>query len=140
MEQESELHRLEKFVEKILTRFTALKEEKNQLEQEVFERDLLIEELRETISSKVAERSEISDRVNRIVDQIEEWESTLEKSEESAPGNPEPEHSDVVGEEPFSGDPRSEEPGAEILKVEERSEEETRRTQQNLFSAAESGE
>ncbi len=81
MEQESELQRLEKFVEKILTRFSMLKAEKAQLEQEVFERDLLIEELREDISSKVTERNEISQRVNKIVDQIEEWELNLEPGE-----------------------------------------------------------
>jgi hypothetical protein len=79
MEQESELQRLEKFVEKILTRFSLLKAEKGQLEQEVFERDLLIEELRENISSKVTERKEISERVNKIVDQIEDWEQNLEQ-------------------------------------------------------------
>lgn len=82
MEQESELQRLEKFVEKILTRFSALKAEKTQLEQEVFERDLLIEELRENISSKVTERIEISERVNKIVDQIEEWELNLDTGKE----------------------------------------------------------
>jgi hypothetical protein len=82
MEQGSELQRLEKFVEKILTRFSALKAEKTQLEQDVFERDLLIEELRENISSKVTERIEISERVNKIVDQIEEWELNLEIGEE----------------------------------------------------------
>ena len=82
MEQESELQRLEKFVEKILTRFSQLKVEKEQLEQEVFERDLLIEELRENISSKVTERNEISERVNKIVDQIEDWELNLGQGED----------------------------------------------------------
>lgn len=82
MEHESELQRLEKFVEKILTRFSALKAEKTQLEQEVFERDLLIEELKENISSKVTERIEISERVNKIVDQIEEWELNLDTGKE----------------------------------------------------------
>ena len=82
MEQQSELQRLEKFVEKILTRFSALKAEKAQLEQEVFERDLLIEELRENISSQVTERDEISERVNKIVDQIEDWELNLEQGED----------------------------------------------------------
>lgn len=88
MEHESELQRLEKFVEKILTRFSALKAEKKQLEQEVFERDLLIEELRENISSKVTERIEISERVNKIVDQIEEWELNLETDNEETGKNP----------------------------------------------------
>jgi hypothetical protein len=82
MEQESELQRLEKFVEKILTRFSALKAEKAQFEQELFERDLLIEELRDNISSKVTERNEISERVNKIVDHIEDWELNLEHGED----------------------------------------------------------
>lgn len=84
MEQESELQRLEKFVEKILTRFSAIKAEKAQLEQEVIDRDRIIEELRESISSKVSERNEISERVNKIVDQIEEWELSLDVPEETA--------------------------------------------------------
>ena len=82
MEQESELHRLEKFVEKLLTRFSVLKAEKTQLEQDVMERDLLIEELRDNISSKVIERNEISERVNKIVDQIEEWELNLDNEKD----------------------------------------------------------
>ena len=59
-----------------------MKAEKEQLEQEVFDRDLLIEELRENISSKATERNEISERVNKIVDQIEEWELSLEHTGE----------------------------------------------------------
>lgn len=82
MGQESELQRLEKFVEKLLNRFSALKAEKAQLEQDIVERDQEIEELRQTVSSKVNERNEISERVNRIVDQIEEWELSLEQPEE----------------------------------------------------------
>lgn len=87
MEQESELQRLEKFVEKILTRFSALKAEKEQLEQDVFERDMLIEELRDNIASQVTERNEISDRVNKIVDQIEEWETNLDRGEVATTDN-----------------------------------------------------
>ncbi len=101
MEQESELQRLEKFVEKILTRFSALKAEKEQLEQDVFERDMLIEELRDNIASKVTERNEISDRVNKIVDQIEEWEINLD-SDEVATADNASEETDFDGEE---GDP-----------------------------------
>lgn len=98
MEQESELQRLEKFVEKILTRFSALKAEKEQLEQDVFERDMLIEELRDNIASKVTERDEISDRVNKIVDQIEEWEINLD-SDKVATADNAPEEKDFDGEE-----------------------------------------
>jgi len=87
MEQGSELQRLEKFVEKILTRFSALKADKEQLEQELFDRDLLIEELRENLSSKATERNEISQRVNKIVDQIEEWELSLGDTGEAEMSN-----------------------------------------------------
>ena len=80
MDRESELQRLEKFVEKILARFSALKAEKMQLDQDLAARNQLIEELQGTIASKVTERNEISERVNKIVDQIEDWELTLDET------------------------------------------------------------
>lgn len=128
MEQESELQRLEKFVEKLLTRFSALKAEKAQLEQEVFDRDLLIEELRDNISSKVTERNEISDRVNKIVDQIEEWELNLEKSETAVDSSSETEKID-------ENDPHS-----EIEEIEERNDEEEKLVRNDLFSMSDSKE
>lgn len=128
MEQESELQRLEKFVEKILTRFSTLKAEKAQLEQEIFERDLLIEELRDNISSKVTERNEISERVNKIVEQIEEWELDLEQGGEVSTGSP----SEISDSE--------EEPGSETGRSEQRSPEEEKRMQHDLFSMASSKE
>jgi chromosome segregation ATPase len=123
MEQESELQRLEKFVEKILTRFSVLKAEKTQLEQEVFERDLLIEELRDNISSKVTERNEISERVNKIVDQIEEWELNLEKGEDEAADS----SAAVI-------DIDDEELRSEIQEAEDKGELEEKRVQHGLFS------
>ncbi len=123
MEQESELQRLEKFVEKILTRFSALKAEKEQLDQELFERDLLIEELRENISSKTTERSEISERVNKIVDQIEEWELNLENAG-AVTTAPEPSASDADNDQTRMNSQESE----------NRSEEEEKRVQHALFT------
>ena len=81
MEQDNELKRLEKFVENLLARFTELRAEKAVLLQEVRERDEIIEGLRENVSSKDTERSEISLRVGKIVEQIEEWEQGLDDSE-----------------------------------------------------------
>lgn len=129
MEQESELQRLEKFVEKILTRFSALKAEKAQLEQEVFDRDLLIEELRDNISSKVTERNEISERVNKIVDQIEDWEINLEQGKE-------------VTTNQHSARPDLDEEGVLVdgQETEDRSDEEERRMQHDLFSTSDSKE
>jgi len=129
MEQESELQRLEKFVEKILTRFSLLKAEKAQLEQEVFERDLLIEELKENISSKVTERNEISERVNKIVDQIEDWELNLEQSEVVKKTDSSPESAD--GEEEVLSEPEP----PEATNVEEEG-----RMQHDLFSISSSKE
>ena len=129
MEQESELQRLEKFVEKILTRFSLLKAEKGQLEQEVFERDLLIEELRENISSKVTERNEISERVNKIVDQIEDWEQNLE------PG------ANVNATESSAAVDQSRDEGlSDEQDTESESDEEERRMQHDLFSLSGSKE
>ena len=122
MDRESELQRLEKFVEKILTRFTALKAEKSQLEQDVYERDLLIEELRETIASKVTERNEISERVNKIVDQIEDWELNLDDSEA------------VVVDESIDTSALSEQDLASIEEESAGLDEEERRIQHDLFS------
>ena len=78
MIQDSELSRLERFVEKIMRRFSELRDEKRQLLKELNERDQVIEELRNTLSSRDSERGEMSQRVSRIVEQIEEWERSLE--------------------------------------------------------------
>lgn len=112
MEQETELQRLEKFVEKILTRFSALKAEKLQLEQDLLERDILIEELRDNIASKVTERNEISERVNKIVDQIEEWEINLD-SEAAGTADKTSEEAGLDGEEQHRDDEESGDSGDE---------------------------
>jgi chromosome segregation ATPase len=89
MEQDNELKRLEDFVENLLTRFTELRAEKAVLLQEIQERDEVIDGLRENVSSKDTERSEISLRVGKIVEQIEEWEQSLDDSEIEADSLPE---------------------------------------------------
>jgi len=90
MTQDSELSRLERFVEKLLVSFSELREEKHQLLKDVAERDSLIEELRGNIASQDSERSEISLRVNTIVDQIEEWEKSLDDEVVAESDNDEP--------------------------------------------------
>ncbi|MCP3892422.1 MAG: hypothetical protein GY702_26640 [Desulfobulbaceae bacterium] len=81
MSDNTELQRLEKFVEKLLAKFAELKDEKNKLVQVLSERDALIHELQGDISTKNSERTEISERVNNMVDQIELWEMSLEEDE-----------------------------------------------------------
>jgi len=120
MSQDNELRRLEQFVEKLLARFSELRAEKTKLLQELRERELQIDDLRSNLSSKDIERSEISQRVNKIVEQIEEWEMGLEVAEPVVS-----EDADIVQEEDT--------PPVKQIVIEHRSEEEGR-VQQNLFS------
>lgn len=122
MEQDSELKRLEKFVENLLARFTELRTEKAALLQDIRDRDEIIEELRESVSSKDSERSEVTLRVGKIVDQIEEWEQSLEHNETEETSL---EEEDSASEEEES--PAEEEDGDEAGG-------EDGKGQQNLFS------
>ena len=81
MIQDSELSRLEGFVEKMMKRFGELRAEKAQLLKDLGERDQIIEELRSTISTRDSERGEVGQRVSKIVEQIEEWERNLEEEQ-----------------------------------------------------------
>ncbi|MBW1637197.1 MAG: hypothetical protein JRC87_07210 [Deltaproteobacteria bacterium] len=125
MKQDNELQRLEEFVENLLKNFTELRAEKKRLLQDVRERDEIIEGLRDNVSFKDSEQEEISQRVNKMVDQIEEWELGLDDSEfeESSltveSGGLEGEQSD--GEDMTEGDADS-------------GEDEDGKGQQNLFS------
>lgn len=77
MSQDNELRRLEQFVEKLLARFNDLRAEKAQLDELLATREGEIADLRASLAAREEERSEISDRVGRIVEQIEEWEAGL---------------------------------------------------------------
>lgn len=114
MAQDNELQRLEKFVEKLLTNFSELKAEKARVEQKLFDTELKVEELQGDISSKNVERTEISERVNKIADQIAEWEQSLD---------------DETGE-----DSDEEDEDADEEPEDEASGEEEGRVQHNLFS------
>jgi hypothetical protein len=132
MEQDRELKRLEKFVENLLTRFTELRTEKAVLLQEIRDRDEIIEELRESVSSKNSERSEVSLRVEKIVGQIEEWEQSLNDDEfdEITPVDEESDVETATEEETAS----AEETGSDESTDAEDAKEEEGKGQQNLFS------
>ena len=132
MEQDRELKRLEKFVENLLTRFTELRTEKAVLLQEIRDRDEIIEELRESVSSKNSERSEVSLRVEKIVGQIEEWEQSLNDDEfdEITPVDEESDVETATEEETAS----AEETGSDESTDAEDAKEEEGKGQQKLFS------
>jgi chromosome segregation ATPase len=126
MGQDSELRRLEQFVEKLLGRFSDLRAEHTRLQKDMAERELQLEELRNTLSSKEIERSEISERVGRMVEQIEEWEMGLSDEasvETTADGSAQPilDEDEPISEKNDAGEHRGEEEG---------------RVQHNLFSIA----
>ncbi|RPJ12730.1 MAG: hypothetical protein EHM37_08555 [Deltaproteobacteria bacterium] len=79
MGQNGELQKLEEFVEKLLSRSNLLRQQKARLETELAERDRLIAELRESLAAQDSERSEVNDRLSKIVDQIEEWELDMDE-------------------------------------------------------------
>jgi predicted nuclease with TOPRIM domain len=125
MSQDNELRRLEQFVEKLLARFSELRAEKTRLLQELHEREIQIEELQDALSSSDMERGEISERVGKLVEQIEEWEVGLGETGADVSEPSTNEDTEVASEE-------------EALLVTEavtdvRGEEEGR-VQQNLFS------
>lgn len=78
MTQETELQKLERFVEKLLEKFSALKSQHLQLQEELKEKEEQILRLEGDISTNDNERTEISQRVNKLVEQIEEWEMGLD--------------------------------------------------------------
>ena len=137
MKQDNELQRLEEFVENLLTSFTELRAEKAILLQDVRERDEIIEGLRGNVEISDTERGEISLRVNKMVDQIEEWEQGLDDSEfeessleiESPGSENEDSDDDQIDVEATSGDEEFDSEGSD-----EDQDGEEGRGQQNLFS------
>lgn len=118
MSQDNELRRLEQFVEKLLGRFNELREEKSQLQQKVTAQEQVIGELRRSLAVGDEERGKISQRVGKMVEQIEAWESGLDDEGK-------------VDADPVGDDEEGEEPPRPV--AEQRTEEEGR-IQHNLFS------
>ena len=137
MKQDNELQRLEAFVENLLASFTELRAEKVSLLQDIRERDEIIEGLRDNVEINDTERGEISLRVNKMVDQIEEWEQGLDESEfeessleiESPGSENEDSDDDQTDVEATSGDEEFDSEGSD-----EDQDGEEGRGQQNLFS------
>ena len=78
MTQAGELERLEAVVAKLLTKYEELRQEKLRLEDEVATRDMEIEDLQLLLESANSDRASVATRVEGLLDQIEDWEATLE--------------------------------------------------------------
>jgi chromosome segregation ATPase len=79
------LERLESFVEKLLTEFNGLREEKGRLLEELQQREEKISMLESELSSAQTERSDVGNRVKGLIKQIEVWESSLDENESKQP-------------------------------------------------------
>lgn len=111
MTQENQLQKLEQFVEKLLQKFNQLKAENTKLELELKERSELIEEMQGNLDSKDSERSEIRSRVNKLVEQFEEWELGLDDVAESEYPEADEEVEGLEDEEPPYTDTQEDESG-----------------------------
>ncbi len=98
MSQNTEFDRLEKFVSKLLNKYDKLREKNTELQTLLHQREEEISILKNEINNADNERGDLSNRVKGLIEQIEEWESALEESQESAKTKKIAESSDDVEE------------------------------------------
>jgi len=82
MENNSELIRLEEFVDNLLGKYKKLKEACVSLEKMLEERDAQCDKLKETITELRSERTVVGERVAGLIGRIEKWERELETGDE----------------------------------------------------------
>lgn len=85
MTQGNELERLEGFVAKLLTEYNGLREEKERLVEDLCQREEKISMLESELAAAQTERSDVGNRVNGLIRQIEVWESSLGENESEQP-------------------------------------------------------
>ena len=76
MGQNNELIKLEEFVSKLRQGFRDMKAECTRLTATLEERNATIADLEAKLANRVSEREAINDRVNRLIEQIEELDLT----------------------------------------------------------------
>lgn len=81
MEYESEIKRLEDFVERLLAGYTELKAEIKKQAQELQAQQHKNDQLQQQIESMELERGDLGGRVSTLIERIEAWESELEVTE-----------------------------------------------------------
>ena len=82
MADANELERLEGFVAKLLTEYNDLRDDKRRLEDTLREREEQISVLEGELAAARAERNVVGSRVKGLIQQIEDWESSLGGSDE----------------------------------------------------------
>ena len=74
MENNTELGRLEEYVEKLLKNYTQLKAEYHNLQETLRQRDAECADLKTKVFELSTERSEVGNKVAGLLDRIEQWE------------------------------------------------------------------
>ena len=75
MDNNTELVRLEEFVDKLLVKYNQLKSDYFTLQETLRERDAECADLKNTVANLSSERTEVGSRVAGLLDRIEQWES-----------------------------------------------------------------
>lgn len=86
MENEGVFSRLEKSVEKLLAGLDKIRQDKNVLQAELFQKEQENKELREEVARLLDDKNLIHERVTGLINSIEKWEkSSPEGSEGLSP-------------------------------------------------------
>ena len=92
MEGNTELARLEQFVDKLLVKYNELKDEYHSVKATLQERDNECADLKDQISDLSSERNHVGERVAGLIGRIEQWET-----EEDIQVDEDQEHGGVQG-------------------------------------------
>lgn len=75
MENNTELVRLEEFVDKLLTKYNQLKTDYHALQETLRERDAECAGLKNNVFDLSTEKTEVGNRVSGLLDRIQQWET-----------------------------------------------------------------
>lgn len=105
MGSDSELVRLEQYIERLLDGYAKLKKEKQSIEQRLVDLQAENDKYKQELDSLDSERGVMRDRVTNLIGQIEKWETEIDEDAGgagSAGGDEEDEESE---EDPEDGEP-----------------------------------
>ncbi|MDD3618482.1 MAG: cell division protein ZapB [Desulfobulbaceae bacterium] len=88
MENNTELVRLEQFVDNLLTKHKELRDSYRALESRYAEKSAECEKLKDTIAELRTERSEVGSRVSGLLGRIEQWETEQKTADTGQPDKP----------------------------------------------------
>lgn len=125
MGSDSELIRLEQYIERLLDGYAKLKKEKQNIEQRIVDLQAENDKYKQELDSLDSERGVMRDRVNSLIGQIEQWETEIDGEDGGDGSSAEDEQEEESEEDPEDGEP----PVKKKRKVDK-----SAKAQKNLFS------